>query len=73
VLRLLAADPGALLVAEADGRIVGALIAASDGWRASMYRLAVDRKYRRRGIAQRLIACGEARLASKACPASQRS
>jgi ribosomal protein S18 acetylase RimI-like enzyme len=27
-----------------------------------MYRLAVDRTYRRRGIVQRLVACGEARL-----------
>jgi ribosomal protein S18 acetylase RimI-like enzyme len=64
----LTADPGALLVAEADGRIVGALIAASDGWRGSMYRLAVDRTYRRRGIVQRLVACGEARLRGRGVP-----
>jgi ribosomal protein S18 acetylase RimI-like enzyme len=68
VRRLLAADPGALLLAEVDGRIVGALIAASDGWRGSMYRLAVDPQYRRRGIARRLIACGEARLRERGVP-----
>ncbi|MEA2241841.1 MAG: hypothetical protein QOD24_1397 [Solirubrobacteraceae bacterium] len=68
VLRLLAADPGALLRAEVDGRIVGALIAASDGWRGSMYRLAVDPQHRRRGIARRLMACGEARLRERGVP-----
>jgi hypothetical protein len=35
VLRLLAADPGALLLAEVDGRVVGALIAASDASRGA--------------------------------------
>jgi ribosomal protein S18 acetylase RimI-like enzyme len=55
-------------VAEVDGRIVGALIAASDGWRGSMYRLAVDPQYRGRGIARRLVACGEARLRERGVP-----
>ncbi|HEV7885787.1 MAG TPA: GNAT family N-acetyltransferase [Solirubrobacteraceae bacterium] len=68
VRRLVAADPGALLLAEMDGRIVGALIAASDGWRGSMYRLAVDPQHRRRGIARRLIAFGEARLRERGVP-----
>jgi ribosomal protein S18 acetylase RimI-like enzyme len=66
--RLLAADPGALLLAEIDGRIVGTLVAASDGWRGNMYRLAVDPQHRRRGIARRLIACGEARLRKRGVP-----
>jgi ribosomal protein S18 acetylase RimI-like enzyme len=39
--RLIADSPAALLVAERDGEIVGALIAAWDGWRGNMYRLAV--------------------------------
>jgi hypothetical protein len=39
---LLAFDPDALLVAEAD-RLVGALIVAWDGWRANMYRLCPPR------------------------------
>jgi ribosomal protein S18 acetylase RimI-like enzyme len=38
---LLSSDPEALLVAEAEGRLVGALIIAWDGWRANMYRLSV--------------------------------
>src|SRR3954469_9617811 len=63
VERLLATDPGALLVAEREGAIVGALIAAWDGWRGGMYRLAVDPDHRRRGIATALVRAGEARLA----------
>jgi ribosomal protein S18 acetylase RimI-like enzyme len=62
VERLLADRPGALLVAELDGRPVGALIATSDGWRASMYRLAVAARHRRRGVATALVRAGEQRL-----------
>ncbi len=52
----------ALLVAELDGRLVGSLIAAWDGWRGNMYRLTVEPSWRRRGIAGRLITTGEERL-----------
>lgn len=63
VLRqLLDHDPGALLLAERDGEIVATLIAAWDGWRGNMYRLAVGTAHRRRGIATRLVAAGEERL-----------
>ena len=55
-------DQGALLVAELEGRIVGSLIAAWDGWRGNIYRLTVHPDYRRRGVARRLIAKGEERL-----------
>ena len=60
--RLLADRPGALLVAEADGMVLGTLIAASDGWRGNMYRLAVAPGHRRAGIAGRLVQEGERRL-----------
>ncbi|HZV72809.1 MAG TPA: GNAT family N-acetyltransferase [Conexibacter sp.] len=60
--RLLGDRPGALLVAELDGHVVGALIATSDGWRGNMYRLAVDPAHRRRGIARALVRAGELRL-----------
>src|SRR4051795_12872221 len=66
--RLLATDAGALLVAERDGAIVGALIAAWDGWRGGMYRLAVDRAHRRHGIGLALVRAGEARLAACGAP-----
>jgi ribosomal protein S18 acetylase RimI-like enzyme len=62
--RLLATDPGALLVAEEapGGAIVGALVAAWDGWRGNMYRLAVAPAHRRRGIGLALARTGEQRL-----------
>jgi ribosomal protein S18 acetylase RimI-like enzyme len=62
VERLLTDRPGALLVAELQGRIVGALIAASDGWRGNMYRLTVAADVRRRGIGLALVHEGERRL-----------
>ena len=43
-----------VLVAEADQRIVGSLIATFDGWRGNMYRIAVHPDYRRRGIGRSL-------------------
>jgi ribosomal protein S18 acetylase RimI-like enzyme len=58
-------DPGALLVAESEGRLVGSLIAAWDGWRGDMYRLAVHPSHRRRGLGLRLVEAGEARLRAK--------
>ena len=52
----------AILVAEADGQIVGTVIAAFDGWRGNIYRLAVLPAYRKRGIARRLVREAEHRL-----------
>jgi ribosomal protein S18 acetylase RimI-like enzyme len=60
--RLLAADPGALLVAEATGVVVGSLIAGWDGWRGSFYRLAVSPEHRRKGLGTMLLREGEQRL-----------
>ncbi len=60
--QLLARDPGALLVAEAEGDVVGVLIAGWDGWRGNVYRLAVLPSHRRRGIGRRLVEAGHERL-----------
>lgn len=59
VERLVDESPAALLVAERDGEIVGALIAAWDGWRGNMYRLAVREGHRREGIGLALTRAGE--------------
>ena len=48
-----------VLVAEADQRIVASLIAAFDGWRGNMYRIAVHPDYRRYGIGRALVEEGE--------------
>ena len=60
--RLLDGSPASLLVAERDGEIVGTLIAAWDGWRGNMYRLAVRDGHRRQGIGLALTRAGEAHL-----------
>jgi ribosomal protein S18 acetylase RimI-like enzyme len=65
VTRLLEHDDGALLLAELDGRVVGALIAGWDGWRGNMYRLAVLPAHRRRGVGRRLVEAGHERLRSQ--------
>ncbi len=57
--RLVDSSPAALLVAELDGEIVGALIAAWDGWRGNMYRLAVRDENRRQGVGLALTRAGE--------------
>jgi ribosomal protein S18 acetylase RimI-like enzyme len=45
-----------------DPAILGVLIAAWDGWRGNMYRLAVRPEHRRRGIGLALVRAGEEHL-----------
>jgi predicted N-acetyltransferase YhbS len=59
---LRAFQPGALLVAEEDGLLVGTVIAAWDGWRGNLYRMAVRSSHRRRGIGTALVRAAERHL-----------
>jgi ribosomal protein S18 acetylase RimI-like enzyme len=61
---LLRRDPGALHIAEVGGRIVGTVIAGWDGWRGSIYRLAVAPDHRRRGLGRALLRASEDHLAA---------
>jgi ribosomal protein S18 acetylase RimI-like enzyme len=60
--RLILGSPGAVLIAEGDRGGLGVLIAAWDGWRGNLYRLAVHPEHRRSGIGLALVRAGEAHL-----------
>lgn len=60
--RLVTRDPGALLLAERAGELVGTVIAGFDGWRCHLYRLAVHPDRRRLGIGSALLAAAEERF-----------
>jgi ribosomal protein S18 acetylase RimI-like enzyme len=59
---LFARDPECAFVAVAGERVVGSVIAGWDGWRGTIYRLAVDPAYRRRGLGGRLVEMALERL-----------
>jgi ribosomal protein S18 acetylase RimI-like enzyme len=61
-------ESGSLIVCEREGAVVGAVIAAFDGWRGNFYRLAVAPAWRRRGIARQLVEAGEASLRARGAP-----
>ena len=62
--QLITHDPGALIVAESPDGLVGSVIAGWDGWRGSIYRLAVVPAHSRRGLGGRLVREAEDRLRS---------
>jgi ribosomal protein S18 acetylase RimI-like enzyme len=62
VERLIARDPGALLLAESQGEVVGTVIAGYDGWRCHLYRLAVAPGRRRQGVGTALLRAAEERF-----------
>lgn len=62
VLRQRCAD---VLVAGADGRLVGSVIGTFNGWRGNIYRMAVHPDYRSRGVGRSLVGEVERRLAAR--------
>lgn len=54
--RYLDRNPGLSFLAEVDGRVVGSALSGHDGRRGYVQHVAVDVAYRRRGIAQKLVA-----------------
>ena len=55
VARFLKRNPGISTVAEADGKIVGAILCGHDGRRGCFYHVCVDRNYRRLGIGKAMV------------------
>ena len=68
IRRALGCSSAALLLAEVDGQVVGSILAGFDGWRASLYRLAVHPGHRRRGVALALVNAAEERLRAMGAP-----
>ena len=60
-------DPDLFLVAEFDGRIIGAVMGGYDGRRGLIYHLAVASAFRGRGIGSELMQGVESRLRAKGC------
>jgi ribosomal protein S18 acetylase RimI-like enzyme len=61
-------QPELLLVAEEEGRIVGAVIAGFDGTRGWVYHVAVDPAHRRRGVGTALVEAAVEGLRALGCP-----
>ena len=68
IARKMRVNPELFLVAEADGQIVGSVMAGYEGHRAWINYLGVDPVHRRRGFARTLMAEAESRLLAMGCP-----
>ena len=55
VERFIRRNPSTSMVAEMDGRIVGAILCGHDGRRAGLYHVCVKEAYRKHGIGQKLV------------------
>jgi ribosomal protein S18 acetylase RimI-like enzyme len=60
-------DPDLFVVLEHEGTLVGAVMGGFDGRRGFVYHLATDPRFRRLGVASRLMEALEARLRAKGC------
>lgn len=56
VTRFLKRNPTTSVVAEEDGKIVGAILCGHDGRRGCLYHVCVKEEYRMRGIGRRMVA-----------------
>jgi ribosomal protein S18 acetylase RimI-like enzyme len=61
-------QPELLLVGEAEGTLVGAVIAGFDGVRGWIHHLAVAPEWRRHGFATQLVRAAESGLRQLGCP-----
>ena len=53
--RFLKWNPGLSVVAEEDGKIVGAILCGSDGRRGCLYHVCVHRDFRRQGLGKSMV------------------
>ena len=59
IRRISALENVAFILAIVDDKVVGSIIAAFDGWRGNMYRLATHPDHRRKGMARVLVSEAE--------------
>ena len=64
ILRYLKRNPGMSFVARENGRLVGTVLCGQDGRRGHLYHLAIDRSYRKKGIAKALVNRALSKLAA---------
>jgi ribosomal protein S18 acetylase RimI-like enzyme len=60
-------DPDLFLVAEVNGRIIGTVLGGFDGRRGMVYHLAVEARYRKKGLGSLLMTELETRMKEKGC------
>ncbi len=60
-------DPDLFLVAVIDGSIIGSVLGGYDGRRGMVYHLAIDERYRRKGLGTLLMNELEYRMKQKGC------
>ena len=63
-------DPDLVIVAEAEGRIVGTVIGGWDGWWAWVYRLAVSKSHQKAGLGATLLRTVRDRLIARGADAA---
>lgn len=68
IARKLEVQPDLFLVAVADGQIAGTVMAGFDGHRGWVHLVAVDPRYRRRGVGSAMMQRAEALLDELGCP-----
>lgn len=55
ITKLVKKNPNTCFVAEAEGKIIGTVLAGNDGRRGYVYHLCVSEEYRKQGIGKKLV------------------
>jgi len=63
--RKIKANPGSIIVAEVDGKVIGQQFIIEDQWKSYLSRLSVRKEYKKKGIGALLMKEAEKRLKQK--------
>lgn len=67
ILRKYRQDKRMILIAETKKKLIGSILGIGDGWRGSLWRLAVHPQYQNKGVGTRLVKGMENRLKRMGC------